>query len=428
MTGETFNPVVNPSVIPPRSQEVGNILVDNLTIENDPLLGLQVKLLGIKVGHIVFGNDAGEVNASVIPLGPNSSFPEQIQSISQALGSLSGNFKLFQYTHPAFKSGIVFVAGSVSSTGYSAIIKLNTEVHANGTGSSISEGVVVSNVYDYRIPIRNHNTNARILTGTGAEVFAKLRYVSGEYVVSLFYLNNAQVETPYAVPIDTAIDLEAILYSKKFSTLPWDAFVLDPKLITRNSTWYNGSSNPINSLGFDGDYYLNNTSKDYFDKVSGAWVLKGNLNGGGSSSGTGWSNGATVPPNTDGLEGDFFLHNPTGYVWLKGASIWAVSFKVEKAWTAVNSAVTLAAESAKLLVNTLVAKTITLPALPTGLQDPIELEFLDASNNGSAGLVSLITGSDKINSTVTGGTVTLDFNAFNFKMRSADASIGWILY
>ncbi len=45
------------------------------------------------------------------------------------------------------------------------------------------------------------------------------------------------------------------------------------------SVWYNGSGVPASNVGINGDYYLDNVSGNYYQKVSGAWVLKGNLDG-----------------------------------------------------------------------------------------------------------------------------------------------------
>lgn len=38
------------------------------------------------------------------------------------------------------------------------------------------------------------------------------------------------------------------------------------------STWYNGSGAPANTLGVDGDYYLDNNTGNVYNKVSGSWT------------------------------------------------------------------------------------------------------------------------------------------------------------
>ncbi len=56
--------------------------------------------------------------------------------------------------------------------------------------------------------------------------------------------------------------------------------------------WFLGTTAPSNSLGSNGDLYLNTTNSNYYEKFSGAWVLQGtlgasvivNLDGGNASS------------------------------------------------------------------------------------------------------------------------------------------------
>ena len=48
------------------------------------------------------------------------------------------------------------------------------------------------------------------------------------------------------------------------------------------SKWYNGSSSPdvgLSFIGVDGDYYLNISNGDVYNKVAGTWTLIGNING-----------------------------------------------------------------------------------------------------------------------------------------------------
>jgi len=48
---------------------------------------------------------------------------------------------------------------------------------------------------------------------------------------------------------------------------------------TNGSVWRNGSGVPSNSLGADGDYYIDNDTSKYYLKVSGAYVLQGSFKG-----------------------------------------------------------------------------------------------------------------------------------------------------
>lgn len=45
------------------------------------------------------------------------------------------------------------------------------------------------------------------------------------------------------------------------------------------ATWRNGAGVPSNSLGVNNDYYLNDSNSDYYKKISGTYVLQGNLRG-----------------------------------------------------------------------------------------------------------------------------------------------------
>ncbi len=38
------------------------------------------------------------------------------------------------------------------------------------------------------------------------------------------------------------------------------------------SKWHNGNGVPANTLGVDGDYYIDNATGDVYNKVSGSWT------------------------------------------------------------------------------------------------------------------------------------------------------------
>ena len=48
---------------------------------------------------------------------------------------------------------------------------------------------------------------------------------------------------------------------------------------TSNIVILNGTINPTNTIGIDSNYYINYSTGDYFCKVSGSWILKGNITG-----------------------------------------------------------------------------------------------------------------------------------------------------
>ncbi|RLC28612.1 MAG: hypothetical protein DRH37_09205, partial [Deltaproteobacteria bacterium] len=93
------------------------------------------------------------------------------------------------------------------------------------------------------------------------------------------------------------------------------------------AVWYNGADNPLDTLGVDGDYYLNNTSSDYFTKASGTWgTTIGNLKGIQGTTGTAgtdgtdgavWYHGSAVPEDTLGIDGDYYLNDTTSDYYAK---------------------------------------------------------------------------------------------------------------
>jgi len=62
--------------------------------------------------------------------------------------------------------------------------------------------------------------------------------------------------------------------------------------------WYLGLSNPDNSIGKNGDLFLNITTSDYFEKTSDVWNLRGNLKGNQGEQ------GIQGPQGIQGLQGD----------------------------------------------------------------------------------------------------------------------------
>lgn len=56
--------------------------------------------------------------------------------------------------------------------------------------------------------------------------------------------------------------------------------------------WYSSDGEPSDSLGLDGDYYLDNVSRLYYVKTGGSWVVEGNLSSAGE---------ALITTNFDGI-------------------------------------------------------------------------------------------------------------------------------
>lgn len=86
---------------------------------------------------------------------------------------------------------------------------------------------------------------------------------------------------------------------------------------TNGATWRFGSGVPSNSLGVNGDLYIDTATNNYYAKVSGAYVLQGNLGGTNgttefwnplvlytNTSGTGNAHTETIPANSVQTIGD----------------------------------------------------------------------------------------------------------------------------
>ena len=85
---------------------------------------------------------------------------------------------------------------------------------------------------------------------------------------------------------------------------------------TNGATWRNASGLPSNSLGIDGDFYLDNTSPNtYYKRVSGAYVSQGTLRGLTGATGSQGIQGATGLTGATGLQG---IQGITGSMGVNG--------------------------------------------------------------------------------------------------------------
>ncbi|SNW61986.1 Collagen-like protein [Orpheovirus IHUMI-LCC2] len=83
---------------------------------------------------------------------------------------------------------------------------------------------------------------------------------------------------------------------------------------------------PPPALGVNGDLYINTTNGDYYQKLGGVWVLRGNLQG---PPGSQIFTGNGVPPPALGADGDFYLDNFTGNYYTKVAGVWTLQGNLE---------------------------------------------------------------------------------------------------
>jgi hypothetical protein len=93
----------------------------------------------------------------------------------------------------------------------------------------------------------------------------------------------------------------------------------------------NGETDP-STEGRDNDWYINSVTFDFFLKVSGSWILKGNLKGTDGVDGTNGTDGidgsfiyraTTNPTSEDGKDGDWWINTITWHIWFKSDDTWA---------------------------------------------------------------------------------------------------------
>lgn len=101
------------------------------------------------------------------------------------------------------------------------------------------------------------------------------------------------------------------------------------------SVWHDGSGVPASGLGVDGDYYLNNDNGDVYNKTSGSWAVVTNIQGADGSDGAAgadgsvWRDGSGAPADSLGVDGDYYLDNDTGDVYNKAAGTYSVVANIE---------------------------------------------------------------------------------------------------
>jgi hypothetical protein len=95
---------------------------------------------------------------------------------------------------------------------------------------------------------------------------------------------------------------------------------------TPGSVWRNGSGVPSNSLGINGDYYLNNDDGFVYARIAGAYVYQATIKGADGTNGTNgsvWYSGSGAPvPSLSYNPNDFYLDNNDGEVYQYDGSNW----------------------------------------------------------------------------------------------------------
>ena len=86
--------------------------------------------------------------------------------------------------------------------------------------------------------------------------------------------------------------------------------------VTNATSCFNGHGVPENTLGEDGDMYINIKNWDFYKKEDGAWIKAGNLHGKSTLTGEG------VPSNDLGLDGDIYVDTSSWDVYEKKDGVW----------------------------------------------------------------------------------------------------------
>jgi len=99
------------------------------------------------------------------------------------------------------------------------------------------------------------------------------------------------------------------------------------------ATWRDGAGIPSNALGLDGDYYLNSSNGDIYIKASGTYSVTANILGpSGAAGATGlsgvdgatWRDGAGAPSNGLGTNGDYYLNGTNGDIYFKAGGVYSI--------------------------------------------------------------------------------------------------------
>jgi hypothetical protein len=91
--------------------------------------------------------------------------------------------------------------------------------------------------------------------------------------------------------------------------------------------WRGGTVAPSNTLGNNGDFYVNESTGDIYQKAGGAWSLTGNIKGPQGPTGAAGAtirDGAGVPSNTLGTDGDYYIDNTNGDFYLKASGVYSL--------------------------------------------------------------------------------------------------------
>lgn len=115
---------------------------------------------------------------------------------------------------------------------------------------------------------------------------------------------------------------------------------------TPGSVWRAGAGVPDNGVGIDGDFYLNNVNGDVYLRAAGAYSVVANIkgpqgnagadgadgsNGADGADGSVWRDGTGAPSDSLGVNGDYYLDDATGNVYLKTGGTYSIVANIKGA-------------------------------------------------------------------------------------------------
>jgi len=167
----------------------------------------------------------------------------------------------------------------------------------------------------------------------------------------------------------------------------------------------NSAAAPLPASGVDGDYHLDTTTGDFYQKSTGTWTLITNLKGSTGGAGTNGTDGddgfsflqgSGVPGAGLGIDGDSYLDNLNGDLYLKGGGSWSLTGNI----FVVGATVKQEFSASKVTSQQIVGST-SLPATAVG--SATIMTFADetsAGNQDDAGVFSV--SNYKVNTDETG--------------------------
>jgi hypothetical protein len=95
------------------------------------------------------------------------------------------------------------------------------------------------------------------------------------------------------------------------------------------SKFFTGTAAPANTIGNNGDIYINTVTGDLFNKVSGGWVAALNLRGPAGSAASNLLRGAGAPAAGLGSSGDMYINISNGDLWSNANGTWAIATNLQ---------------------------------------------------------------------------------------------------